>query len=868
MSYSNIIDPLTGTISREYLPPTHQNGITQITTGTPDDLIIVQVGNVANINLNQDLSLLRANISERFRFGDQAEQINDEVIIDQGGIDVKNGDITIQNGTDQAILQAGDGDRLTVNAATVAYTSELPTVALTGGSNITITNNSSGSNYSFQVAATGDLGVASIVSTDPNIVVSGTENVSLALANDLYINNNIEAMNGIFNNSINISGEAIIQAGIDLSANGSECVLFTFNNALTVNEEQVALLSDIPAVPPNTTINAGTNISVSNPSTNTFTINNTLPATSITAGTGVSVSNPSTNTFTISNTGVSQLTAGAGVSVSAGTGNITVANTGVLAVNAGTGIQVSGLQSSRQVAIANIGTAGVYAYPTSITTNAQGQVSAVSAGSAPVASVSGSENITIGGTATAPVVNLDTGLTEITYTNYSVPGSGFAQGVIQTGGTVAGGLNIGSNTAFRFINLPNAPNPTITTATILPTDNSINIYNGSDQTKISSLTTDSVGNFNVQATNITLNGSALPTGSPPTINGGTGISVANPSANTYTITNTAPYTAPTVSVQSGGNYTIQLSDLDNTIMLIAPANNQSYTITLPNSISGATAGQVVSIGRSPVDTTIGSSYTVVSGIRTLATIGTSTPFSNVLQFEITNASGGVLSWALLGQRLSAGSNISLTGTTDIATINCTLPATSITAGPGITVGNPSTNTFTITNSLPACSITAGNNTTVSNPSNNTFTIGSNVPYWGAGTSSSSFFLYNNPNFGNANVAISMSSLLDKTGLYVFNINASSVFGGTYPNVGGGAISIYLTGSPVSTQPGVSLFISSYDMNAVSGFATVSKQFYAVLPASGAVVFNARPYDGSYNSNFTIWNVGLTVQCIYLGDFSN
>lgn len=55
----------------------------------------------------------------------------------------------------------------------------------------------------------------------------------------------------------------------------------------------------------------------------------------------------------------------------------------ITAVSGGTGITVTASGTSRTVAITNVGTAGTYAYPSSVTTNAQGQVTAITAGSAP-----------------------------------------------------------------------------------------------------------------------------------------------------------------------------------------------------------------------------------------------------------------------------------------------------------------------------------------------------------------------------------------------------------------------------------------------------------------------------------------------------
>jgi hypothetical protein len=63
------------------------------------------------------------------------------------------------------------------------------------------------------------------------------------------------------------------------------------------------------------------------------------------------------------------------------------------------------------ISLNTLGTASTYAYPTSLTTDAYGRISAITGGSAPVASVSAGNNLIITGTATAPVVALRSPLT-------------------------------------------------------------------------------------------------------------------------------------------------------------------------------------------------------------------------------------------------------------------------------------------------------------------------------------------------------------------------------------------------------------------------------------------------------------------------
>jgi hypothetical protein len=79
--------------------------------------------------------------------------------------------------------------------------------------------------------------------------------------------------------------------------------------------------------------------------------------TSLSAGTAISVTPTTGGGITVANTGVTQATAGTGISVSAGTGNVTITNTApdqTVAITAGTGITVSGTYPSFTVANAGV----------------------------------------------------------------------------------------------------------------------------------------------------------------------------------------------------------------------------------------------------------------------------------------------------------------------------------------------------------------------------------------------------------------------------------------------------------------------------------------------------------------------------------
>lgn len=145
---------------------------------------------------------------------------------------------------------------------------------------------------------------------------------------------------------------------------------------------------------------------------------NNIPSTSPTfwsqiGGGGVISSIVAGNGITVSGSGSSRIvatnlaSADARLTLTAGTGTqIVLTNTCPAAVAAGTGLALAGTNpTGLTLSMPNVGTAATSAYPSSITTDAQGRVSAVVAGSAPVASVSAGTNITITGTATNPIIN-------------------------------------------------------------------------------------------------------------------------------------------------------------------------------------------------------------------------------------------------------------------------------------------------------------------------------------------------------------------------------------------------------------------------------------------------------------------------------
>lgn len=151
----------------------------------------------------------------------------------------------------------------------------------------------------------------------------------------------------------------------------------------------------------------------------------------LTAGAGIAITGTKAN-YTISATNsadVLSVGAGTAISITGTAQNPIVNNTGVVAINSGTGISVSSATGSPTIALQNVGTAGTYTHPTSITTDAQGRVVSAVIGTSPVVSVSGGTGISITGTATAPIVN-NSGLLGLTSanagTNITITGSATA----------------------------------------------------------------------------------------------------------------------------------------------------------------------------------------------------------------------------------------------------------------------------------------------------------------------------------------------------------------------------------------------------------------------------------------------------------
>jgi hypothetical protein len=129
---------------------------------------------------------------------------------------------------------------------------------------------------------------------------------------------------------------------------------------------------------------------------------------------------------------------------------ILIANGGITSpnivsnVSAGAGLTKTGVSTNPTLSITPVGTAGTYAYPTSVTTNDKGQISAITAGSAPVASVTAGTNVTLTGTAQNPIINFNS-TSLVSQLNQNLP--------FYPNGTLAGNDGL----ATQLILFPNAP---------------------------------------------------------------------------------------------------------------------------------------------------------------------------------------------------------------------------------------------------------------------------------------------------------------------------------------------------------------------------------------------------------------------------
>ena len=214
-----------------------------------------------------------------------------------------------------------------------------------------------------------------------------------------------------------------------------------------------------------------------------------LSSVTVTAGTGMSgggtISGPS-GTVTLTNAGVTSLTAGGNISVSASTGGITISgtNAGVTGVFAGTGISVSA--STGGVTITNGGVTGVFA-GTGISVSASTGGVTITNGGVTGLSSSGAGNLTVSASIGAVTVALptsgpgaatvgsSTAIPVITTDAYGRIGSTSTAAVVAPAGTLTGSTLASGVTASSLTSVGTLTGLTVSGTIAASTNNTINI---------------------------------------------------------------------------------------------------------------------------------------------------------------------------------------------------------------------------------------------------------------------------------------------------------------------------------------------------------------------------------------------------------
>ena len=225
----------------------------------------------------------------------------------------------------------------------------------------------------------------------------------------------------------------------------------------------------------NTSLTAGTAISVSAATGGTITVNNT-GVTSAVAGTGISVSG-ATGAVTITNTAPDQtvsLTAGTGISVSGTYPSFTIANTGVTSVSGTTGRITSSGGATPAIDLASgivtAGTTGSSTLIPVITVDTYGRVTSITTASNPqgtVTSVTGTAPIVSSGGATPAISipkatsSVDGYLSSTDWTTFNNKGSGTVTSVSAltlgtTGTDLSSTVANGTTTPVITLNVPTA----------------------------------------------------------------------------------------------------------------------------------------------------------------------------------------------------------------------------------------------------------------------------------------------------------------------------------------------------------------------------------------------------------------------------